>query len=562
MSARTFVIDDPTAQALRNATYSGQSVEFPDPLGPDVWATTKAALIRMGAEHARNTSRFDFDPDQDARSVVTATLKTGQIMGAKGAAGWVPTPQDLARHIVGQYMEHSYNSRDRVRVLEPSAGRGALVDAITRGGRDVDWLDVTAVELDARRAAYIDFEGVTVVVDTFEAFADAAESDGQLFDVVMMNPPYSVPGKADIWALHVLLAWRLLTPGGCLVAIVPASAAPDGRTGGNVKGVREVRDLVRTYGEVRDLVRTYGRVAEDLEDDAFAESGVTVSTCVIVLHKPLKTEPVRVAPFDGPQYLTRIYSGSEPVVNVAHPVFTRAAAECMPVQRVRDTWRNAHRIMRYRGECVTCGTTTWAFDDGENDPRGMLGDHAYDGHDAEEFDMVGQSIAQCFGCANDSRQYDKMRAIADGAHWTSAPMPAGSAPVPVSPAGFACQWNGTDGRRCDGDPLAVEYQSDRKWLAGEACHRHLAGAAAELVAAGYEVRLPVDVHMANGVTSGPQCVAYANRHDAPEHGQPCTFVDGDVTCPACLAAGAEPVPVAAAPESADPWADLVVCTLF
>jgi len=81
-------------------------------------------------------------------------------------------------------------------------------------------------------------------------------------------------------------------------------------------------------------------------------------------------------------------------------------------QKIRDAWRNTDRIMRYYGPCTVCGIRTYAFDDGDNDPRGMLGDHAADPFtlsehvSQQEADAIKAADADvtlpaCFCCTNE-----------------------------------------------------------------------------------------------------------------------------------------------------------------
>lgn len=92
-------------------------------------------------------------------------------------------------------------------------------------------------------------------------------------------------------------------------------------------------------------------------------------------------------------------------------------------QRYRDDWRQTERVMRYYGRCSCCGTRTYAHDDGENDPRGVLGDHAADplklsdhvsDADAASLTESGAdvTIPACFCCTND---YDRHQYLIDKA---------------------------------------------------------------------------------------------------------------------------------------------------
>ena len=82
------------------------------------------------------------------------------------------------------------------------------------------------------------------------------------------------------------------------------------------------------------------------------------------------------------------------------------------VQVYHDDWRGADRILRYRSRCEGCGRRTYAFDDGENDPRGILGDHAASPMHASDYDMVGDDVACCFLCANEEPRYRRVLAVA------------------------------------------------------------------------------------------------------------------------------------------------------
>lgn len=73
-----------------------------------------------------------------------------------------------------------------------------------------------------------------------------------------------------------------------------------------------------------------------------------------------------------------------------------------PVRIVHDGWRGRDRVFRYTGPCVVCGRKTWSFDDGENDPRGMLGDHALWITTGEEESV---EIRTCSICANEEPAY-------------------------------------------------------------------------------------------------------------------------------------------------------------
>lgn len=103
----------------------------------------------------------------------------------------------------------------RKRILEPSAGVGAIVRRLVVAGAT----NVVAIEADCERSDVIQeapevrvrmAERRPYVINTrFEAWAHG----GQLFDLVVMNPPFSAAQE------HIELAISLLAPGGMCCAL-------------------------------------------------------------------------------------------------------------------------------------------------------------------------------------------------------------------------------------------------------------------------------------------------------------------------------------------------------
>jgi len=405
MAAKWHVISSAASTALATSTAcEGPRVTIASQLAPDHWRQVKTILEKLGAVYVERASAFEFEPDRDARTLLGEALGAGRVMHDANRFGYVPTPAELAEDLVKAYAECPPKSNGRVRVLEPSAGTGRFVTAAAEWiGRE--WLHVTAVEPDARRVRQIERgEHVTVIEETFEAFAARARAAGERFDLILMNPPFSVPGEATIWVTHLRAAWQLLAPGGRLVAIVPARVLRKGSRG--------------PVGAAQELVAFNGHGCE-LERDAFAESGIVYDTAVVWLDRPLiEAFAAPLAPSGHPAHF-RPYTGAEVPVLVQRAQLTRAAARSMPVQAWRDGWRGGRvRILRYCAECIACELPVWGFDDGENDPRGVLGEHSAGWSiDPDEVEDVGPTpIGVCATCANDGasskRAHDLARALA------------------------------------------------------------------------------------------------------------------------------------------------------
>ena len=95
-------------------------------------------------------------------------------------------------------------------VLEPSAGRGAILQYIVKQTNNYK-----AVEKDQENSKYLISKGYKVSNTSFEQFHSRVERTRQ-YDKIVMNPPFS--NKRDI--IHTLLAYNLLKPNGTLVGLL------------------------------------------------------------------------------------------------------------------------------------------------------------------------------------------------------------------------------------------------------------------------------------------------------------------------------------------------------
>jgi predicted RNA methylase len=156
-----------------------------------------------------------------------------------------------------------------LRVLEPSAGNGALADIVRAGGADVQ-----CIEVDTGRAAVLRKKGHAVMERDFLA-VQPHEIRGGLFDLVVMNPPFDRGRDCD----HVRHALQFLKPGGCLVAIMAAGTeyAEDSR-----------RQAFRAH--LAKVCKDPGRWHSDgwfrdLPEGSFSHAGTMVNTVTLCVRK-------------------------------------------------------------------------------------------------------------------------------------------------------------------------------------------------------------------------------------------------------------------------------------
>lgn len=170
------------------------------------------------------------------------------------------TPDDLADEVVRR--AYIATLPPGARVLEPSAGRGALARAIGRVRTD---LCLDLVELDGENGEHLRTQGFTV---RHADFFDCEQES--IYEAIVMNPPFkAIAGKTYID--HIYRAWDVLAPGCTLVAITPVGFLINQR---HTKE-RTFRAWVEENGDYEEQAR-----------GQFKAVGTNVKTALVVLEKP------------------------------------------------------------------------------------------------------------------------------------------------------------------------------------------------------------------------------------------------------------------------------------
>ena len=217
-----------------------------------LYAEVNKALEALGGKWNRKAQGHVFE--EDPRDALDRVVLTGEFSDKRQDFGFFETPAPLAARVV-----EMADIRPGMDVLEPSAGRGALVRAVQAAARSTL---IGAVEIQPENARALHSLGV----DVREADFLALPVTGQV-DRVVMNPPFA--RQADIE--HVCRAFAWLRPGGRLVSIMSA-------------GVTFRQD--RKTQAFQMLVRQNGGEIEELPPGSFAESGTGVPTVLVTLEKP------------------------------------------------------------------------------------------------------------------------------------------------------------------------------------------------------------------------------------------------------------------------------------
>jgi phospholipid N-methyltransferase len=180
----------------------------------------------------------------------------------------IPTPGQLAALMVEEA-----DIQPGQRILEPSAGTGALIAAMvaTMFSHSPESGQIVAIEQNSQLATHLrrtyplvkvaNADFLACLPDASAGFGDNVEQLGT-FDRVLMNPPFA--NAADI--KHITHALRFLKPGGKLVAI-----CANGPRQGNA---------------LRPIVAAHNGIWQELPADTFKDSGTGVRTVLLSIVIP------------------------------------------------------------------------------------------------------------------------------------------------------------------------------------------------------------------------------------------------------------------------------------
>lgn len=212
----------------------------------------KELLLKAGGKY--NSKGYFSFPEGIELAQVHLALMAGAAVNGKKDVQFFATPPDVA-----QMLCDNAGPMKGLRVLEPSAGDGALADIARSRGANVTVIEnwpVNVVKLKTKGYDVIDQDFLTV-----------KPGEIGLFDVILANPPFTKNQDID----HVRHMMDFLEPGGVLSVITSQSWV-----NGNQKKQQEFSAFLADM----DAVIT------PVEAGAFKTSGTGVSTLQIVLRAP------------------------------------------------------------------------------------------------------------------------------------------------------------------------------------------------------------------------------------------------------------------------------------
>jgi len=200
-------------------------------------------------------------------------IKTGIKRNLKQETQFFETPEDVADWMAKELHYQSGSS-----VLEPSAGKGALIDAFIRSNGNKAGIELFYIEKDSDRNKYLQtkyrnkgFYHIHPLNDDFLEMDELAIRLGEpisQYDYILANPPFTKNQDIN----HIRKMWEHLKPKGRIVTCASVHWQ-------FVSGKKEQAFKEWIEDEVQAGIYP-------LDSGRFKKSGTMVSACIIVIDKP------------------------------------------------------------------------------------------------------------------------------------------------------------------------------------------------------------------------------------------------------------------------------------
>lgn len=216
-------LSDGALRGLRSAVIEphkkGFAVIIMEQVSPKAYGEIKKALqVKGGTYTTGGKIVFLHDPKDD----LAAVLESGE----SNPTDYFPTPDDIIDRMLNWYIDWSWLPK-KLRILEPSAGKGALLERILKNmhehgiGGYVDAVEILPLHCRALWRIAEREKNIAVVVHEADFLTWTPRIVNPTYDLIAMNPPFRGPDDKDAYIAHIQRAYNLLAPGGKLVAVTP-----------------------------------------------------------------------------------------------------------------------------------------------------------------------------------------------------------------------------------------------------------------------------------------------------------------------------------------------------
>lgn len=244
-------IENDVLAVLSSAETTGSNVALSGQLGRALYTRVNKVLEAAGGKWNRKAKAHVFDGDAVER--MEQIILSGSVVIPKDEFNFFPSPPAVVKRL----MELA-GIEPGMRVLEPSAGQGAIAWACAEAGATVDCYEIQ------QGNAFMCAMGAPVDLGHTKTADFLTVAPESVYDRVVMNPAFMK--QADI--KHVTHAHLFLKPGGLLVAVMAAGVT--------------FRTDARTKAFI-ELLEDRGGYLEPLPENSFKASGTGASTVIAVI---------------------------------------------------------------------------------------------------------------------------------------------------------------------------------------------------------------------------------------------------------------------------------------
>lgn len=242
-------------EVFKECRIEGLNVFLPDvTLERKLYKQVADRIKLIGGTWDRKTQGFKFFQDP---SELFGKVKEGEKVNLKKEFQFFPTPDKIADKLVE--LSDINDSFGTDSVLEPSAGQGAIVNAIHRKFPDiiVDYCEL----MDINREFMKKIKNVRIMCQDFLLM-----HPDNMYNRIIANPPFRNNQDVD----HIMKMYTHLNPGGVLVTVCSKHW---------IEAKEKKCKEFRKYLESKDVE------VFDLEAGEFSESGTKIATQVLKIVK-------------------------------------------------------------------------------------------------------------------------------------------------------------------------------------------------------------------------------------------------------------------------------------
>lgn len=252
-------IETEVLETLRSGFWELDFFKINGILPRNLYMACDKVIKACGGKWSRKLKAHVFS-DDDGAIVLRASIESGKYVDQKKMFQFFETPEELAHRMVKLAIQAAAsNPMPAGLFLEPSCGRGRILDAMERAGIT----QIVANDIDSRNISYCSGKFPKIQF-TNRSFLNLTGE----YSCIIQNPPFSKLQDLS----HICHAISLLKPGGILVSI--------SSTAWSFRDTTKVRDFNKVIHDHANIV-----MRDDLPSGTFSESGTEVRSTLWVIRK-------------------------------------------------------------------------------------------------------------------------------------------------------------------------------------------------------------------------------------------------------------------------------------